>query len=504
MDIESLKNQLKGVMHREHENSGFIAQVSFPHPDGTFHAYRTKANSTLHPQLGTMFPEIKTYDAAGVDNQATVKWDITPHGLHAMIMVPGESTIFIDPLIKGNTDYYIVYRKKDFYTDKRMDCTFNSDDHGFEGKAAPTSGVVKSFGNCQLRTYRLALAATGEYTTFHGGTVSGAQAAQATTMNRVNGVYERDMAITMVIVGTNDQIIFTNAATDGYTNNDGGTLLGENQTKCDAVIGNANYDIGHVFSTGGGGVAGLGVVCLNSQKANGVTGSGSPTGDPFDIDFVAHEMGHQFNANHPFNSDCGGNRNDATAVEPGSGNTIMAYAGVCTPSVQNNSDDHFSGKSLENISTLILDAGHTCPTTTTLSNSAPSITGTNGNVTIPASTPFALTATATDTNGDPLSYNWEQMDNEISTQPPVATSTGGPNFRSFPSSTSPTRYFPRLSALAAGTATQWEVIPTVSRTMNFRVTVRDNATGGGGCNDHSDITVTTDANLDYPHFLNRH
>jgi subtilisin-like proprotein convertase family protein len=486
IDVNGLRSSMVGVGHREQENSGFIAKLRFPHPDGTLHEYRARQNSTMHPDLGTLFPEIKTYDAAGVDNGATVKWDITPHGLHAMILIPGESAIFIDPAVKGNTDYYIVYTKEDFQTDKVFDCDFNSDAKKLKGAKG---GTPKMFGTCQLRTYRLAVAATGEYTAFHGGTVALALAAQNTSMNRVNGVYEKDMAITMVIIPNNNLIIYTNAATDPYTNGTPGTMINQNQTNCDNVIGSANYDIGHVFGTNSGGLAGLGVVCTGGQKARGVTGSGAPIGDPFDIDYVAHEMGHQFGANHTQNNNC--NRNLATAVEPGSASTIMGYAGICAPDVQSNSDDHFSGRSLQEISIEILSAGHTCEQISSLVNSAPVITATAGNINIPISTPFALTATVTDADGDPVTYNWEQMDNEATTQPPVATSTGGPNFRSLPSSTSPTRYFPSLSSLATNGPFTWEVLPSVARVMDFRVTVRDNSPGAGGCNDYADLPVTT-------------
>jgi len=493
MDIESLKTQMVGVSHREQPNSGFVAKLNLPHPDGTFHTYHARENSTMAPGLAEQFPLIKTYDANG-DDGAFVKWDVTPHGFHAMIMIPGESTIFIDPVYQGNTDYYIVYHKKHFTTDKLMDCSFNSDNTNLSNKISPTSGIVKSFGTCELRTYRLALAATGEYTIFHGGSVAQALAAQVTTMNRVNGVYEKDMAITMTIIANNNLIIYTNGGSDPYTNGDAGSMIGENQTNVTTVIGSANYDIGHVFGTNSGGLAGFGVVCDDSQKASGVTGSAAPVGDPFDIDYVAHEMGHQFGASHTFNNSCGGNINSPTAMEPGSGSTIMAYAGICAPNVQNNSDDHFHGVSLQEIDLEILSAGHTCEALTALSNNPPAITMTNGNNNVPANTPFSLTATVVDPDGDPVTYNWEQMNNEITTQPPLATATGGPNFRSYSSSTSPTRYFPNLADLAAGTVSQWEVLSSVTRTMNFRVTVRDNAPGPGGCNDHTDVTVTIDGN----------
>jgi subtilisin-like proprotein convertase family protein len=489
IDVNALREQMQGVMHRDDVSGGFIAELSFPHPDGTMHTYKAKENSTLDRGLVSQFPEIRTYDAGNEASGEFVKWDITPKGLHVMIMIPGQSTIYIDPAIHGNSDYYIVYRRKDFTTQKSFECTFNGDTTNDTG--TQDQGTNKMFGTCQLRTYRLALSATGEYTTFHGGTVALALAAQATSMNRVNGVFEKDMAITMTIIANNNLIVYTNSTTDPFTNGTPGTMINQNQTNTDAVIGTANYDIGHVFGTNSGGLAGLGVVCAGGNKARGVTGSAAPIGDPFDIDYVAHEMGHQFGANHTQNNNC--NRNALTAVEPGSASTIMGYAGICAPNVQSNSDDHFSGKSLEEIHIEILSAGHTCEMTSALANNAPIIIGTTGNVTVPANTPFALTANATDADGNPLTYNWEQMDNEVTTQPPVATATGGPNFRSNPSSTSPTRYFPSLASLATNGPFTWEVIPSVSRVMDFRVTVRDNAPGPGSCNDHDDIQVTTDA-----------
>ena len=487
MDIESLKSQLIGISHID-DPTGFIAQVSLPHPDGNFHSYVAKENATMHKELAAKFPEIKAYNAVGINNNATVKWDITQHGFHAMIMIPGESSIYIDPLIKGNTDYYIVYHKSDFMTNKLMECGVIT-----SSEKSNSAGGPKSLSACDLRTYRLALAATGEYTAFHGGTVAGALAAQVTSMNRVNGLYETDLGISMTIIANNNLIIFTNAGTDPYTNNSGGVMLNENQNEIDATIGSANYDIGHVFSTGGGGIAQLFSPC-SSNKARGVTGSGNPVGDPFDIDYVAHEMGHQFGANHTQNNNC--NRNGATAMEPGSASTIMGYAGICAPNVQNNSDDHFHGISMQEIDAFITNAGSggSCPVITPLANTAPSITGTNGSgITLPVSTPFALTAIATDPNANTLTYCWEQMDNNVATMPPVASSTSGPNFRSNSPSTSPTRYFPNLADLAAGISPTWEVIPSVTRNMDFRVSVRDNAVGGG-CTDNSDITVSFDGN----------
>lgn len=490
LNSDAILAQMQGVANREDLSGGFQAKINFPHPDGTFHEYTATANNTMHPELAAKFPEIGSFDATG-ENGEVVKWDVTPHGLHVMIMQPGQSTIYIDPLFAGNNEYYIVYRKKDFRTTKEFTCDFDSDVESLMPLEEPVSGTVKSFGSCQLRTYSLALSATGEYTTFHGGTVALAQAAQVTTMNRVNGVYERDMSVTMVIIPNNNLIIYTNSGSDPYTNGNPNSMITQNQTNTTSVIGSANYDIGHVFGTNSGGLAGLGVVCNNSQKARGVTGSAAPIGDAFDIDYVAHEMGHQFGCNHTFAGtvgSCSGNGNLATAMEPGSGSTIMAYAGICgSLNVQSNSDDNFHGISLQEMGTFVTGSGNSCATVTSLSNNPPVLVSTNGGVVIPQGTPFALTAVATDPDGNTLTYNWEQMNNAFTAATPSPTATSGPNFRSLPSSTSPTRYFPALP----GTSTTWEMLPTVSRTLNFRVVVRDNA-AGGGCNDHEDVTMTVD------------
>lgn len=470
--------------------------IQLPKPDGSIGYYQVHENETMSPGLAEKFPEIRAFDGIPLDNSGeVVKLDLTPQGFHAMTLIPGKPTLFIDPYSFGGGDieHYIVYSKDKFVTDKIFSCDVVSE---LETELKDANQVpVKSFGNCTKRTYRLALAATGEYTVFQGGTVAMAQAAQVTTMNRVNGVYMRDLAVTLTLVANNNLLIYTNAGTDPYTNGNPGTMINQNQTNTTTVIGSANYDIGHVFGTNSGGLAGLGVVCSSTGKARGVTGSGSPVGDPFDIDYVAHEMGHQHSGNHSFRGaagSCAGNGNGPTAMEPGSGSSIMAYAGICSPqNVQPNSDDHFHGVNLNEMHIFINGSGNSCAVSTAIPNqSAPNITGSVGSVTIPASTPFALTVTATDPDGDVLTYCWEQMDNGNSTQPPVGTSTIGPNFRSRTPSTSPTRYFPSIASLMSGGPFTWEVLPTVSRTMNFRCTVRDNE-ANGGCNDHEDLVITT-------------
>jgi Metallo-peptidase family M12B Reprolysin-like/Secretion system C-terminal sorting domain len=279
-------------------------------------------------------------------------------------------------------------------------------------------------------------------------------------------------------------LIYLNGATDPYSNNNGFAMLQENINNVNAVIGFANYDVGHVFSTGGGGVAFLGVIC-GTSKAGGVTGLPSPFGDPFYIDYVAHEMGHQFGGNHTFNSEqggCGGgNRSPSAAYEPGSASTIMGYAGLCGgDNLQNNSDAYFHIHSIIEIRNHVENGtGNNCPVVTSTGNGDPTVTVPTGGFYIPKSTPFSLTGSATDPNSDSVFYCWEQYN-----LGPAGSwnnpSGNAPIFRSFNPTSNGTRLFPKLSSLLNNTVNVGEILPSYDRILTFRLTARDNKPGGGG------------------------
>jgi uncharacterized repeat protein (TIGR02543 family) len=466
--------------------AAFRSEIELPLPDGSFGRFAIVESPIMAPELQIRYPEIRTYAGYGIDDpSATVRFDLTPAGFHALIFTAG-GTIYIDPIQRGNDRHYQSYFKRDLRSDKVFGgCTLVDED----GMAAEIQKLVAAGlqgSGAQLRTYRIAVAATGEYTAFHGGTVAMGLAAVVTSMNRVNGIYEKELSIRMVLVANNDLIIYTNSSTDPYANTNGDTMLGQNQTNLDAVIGSANYDIGHVFSTGGGGIASLGVVCRASQKAKGVTGSSSPIGDAFDIDYVAHEIGHQFGANHPFNGNSGNctgtNRNGSTAYEPGSGSTIMAYAGICSPqNLQPHSDDYFLWISIQEIiSYSTSGSGNGCPVTTPTGVVAPVAEAGSGGFAIPISTPFALTASASST-GSP-SFCWEEADLGLAGAPdsPVGNA---PVFRSFDPTAGPTRTFPKASDLLNNVHTIGELLPSYARTLSFKVTVRDVQAGGVGIAD---------------------
>ena len=500
LNVEEMQSFLsKAPLEFSNATRSTVFILDLPMPNGTMQKFSIVESPIMAPELAAKYPEIRTYLGKGIDDPlANVRFDFTLHGFHAMILSP-EGNVFIDPYSLGDIQNYISYYTKDFTKiGTAFECEVFSDESRLNELNYLRESMILTPTGPQLRTYRLALACTGEYTSFFGGTVPSALAAIVTSVNRVNGVYEKEVAVRMVLVANNDTLVFTNAATDPYSNNDGGAMLGQNQTTVDARIGSPNYDFGHVFSTGGGGVAYLGVVCVNGFKAQGVTGSGAPVGDPFDIDYVAHEMGHQFSGNHSFNgtagSCSGGNRNASTAYEPGSGSTIMAYAGICSPqNLQNNSDPYFHVINFDEIVSFTNSgSGNGCAIITNTGNGAPTVTVPTGGFYIPKSTPFSLTGSATDPNGDALTYNWEEFDLGPAGAPGTP-SGNAPIFRAWAPTANSTRYFPRLQNLLNNTTVIGEILPTYARTLTFRLVARDNKVGGGGVN-YAQMQFNVDGN----------
>jgi hypothetical protein len=502
LNADALRAQLaKAPMEFSPEAANPIV-IEIPLPDGSLGLFECVESPIMAPELQAKFPDIRTYLVwSAQDRSINGRIDLTPRGFHAMIFTPESGTIFVDPVTRDDFVHHASYFRDDLRTTKQWQCEFDPKEHDlreeipaeFQGIA----GGTEATGN-QLRTYRLALACTGEYAAFHGGFVAAVAAAMATTVNRVVGVYEKEVAIRMVLVANNNNLIYLNSATDPYTNGDGFTMLDQNQTNITSVIGSANYDIGHVVSTGGGGVAGLGVVCSSTNKSRGVTGSPSPVGDPFNIDYVAHEMGHQFGGRHTFNSstgNCSGNRNASTAYEPGSGTTIMAYAGICvTDDVQSNSDAYFHSASYGEIITFVsTGGGRACDALTNTGNNPPSVDA-GPAYTIPINTQFVLTATGSDPDGDTVSFNWEQRNLGPTLSISASDNGSSPIFRSYTGTTSGQRTFPRTTTVGGTTTVAGDRFPITNRTMSFRATARDNRAGGGGVAfDNTTVTSTTAA-----------
>jgi len=526
------KTAVAAILNSAPEEFTYAREVilTMPLPDGSYQRFAIEHSPVVEPGLLVKYPELgATYRGRGIDDPtATARFDFLPNGFRSMIL-SASGTVIIDPYTSGDTGTYKSYRKgskpasNTFFCETggdEIDPLTNSKDLAVENIFADVSAPEVVSG-AQLRTYRLAVAATNEYAVAVGGnTVAGTLAAQVLVINRVNAIYERDVALRVIIVSNNDLIVYAGdntcatlpctAATDPYANSNGSMMLTENSATLTAVIGIANYDIGHVFSTGGGGVATLGVSC-GSGKARGVTGQSNPVGDPFAVDYVAHELGHQFGANHTFNGatgNCaGGNRSSSNSFEPGSGITVMAYAGICgTQNLARHSIDTFHVRSIEAIVAFSQTGnGNTCAAITDTGNTIPALSG-PGNFHIPKQTPFALTAAATDIDGDTITYDWQQYDSGIgpgTTTVPNSDSDGTsrPIFRPYLPSVSGIRTFPSLQYIlnnanvppsATGGFLTGELLPVIGRTMNFRVVARDNRLGAGGVTTATSL-VTVDA-----------
>jgi proteasome assembly chaperone (PAC2) family protein len=486
LDVNVLKQQLESAPSRSEFSRPSNLIISVPNYNGKLEQFAVKEASTMHPDLQARYPNIRSYVGQGItDASSVLRFSLSPLGLSAMILSnDGEST-FIDPVGNGSNTHIVFNRKNrvDFNDDFECEVTEQLNRFIDSGVAA------RNADDSILRTYRLAISATGEYTQYHGGTKAQALAAMNTTMTRVNGIYESDFNVTMQLIANTDDVIYTSTASDPY----GNTTADYNsqlQNTLTSVIGEANYDVGHLFANlqNNGNAGCIGCVCVNNQKGSGWTSHVVPEGDPFDVDYVAHELGHQFGGNHTWTH--GGNEGTNAQMEPGSGSTIMGYAGITgATDVQNNSDPYFHARSIEQITDYIKTTS--CQTNTNTGNNVPAVDA-GSNYTIPRGTAFVLEGSATDADsGDVLSYCWEQYDeNNAATTNPNVNATSGVAFRSFNPSANTDRYFPRLSTIKTGaTSWQWEAVPNVDRNLNFRLTVRDNQ-AGGGTNNSDDMVVS--------------
>ena len=508
-DYESFVQKLVNVPQRDTFSGVSNVIVSLPHPNGELVEYRILEASTFEPSLQERFSEIRSFVGQGVKSAGDViRFSVSPYnGLSAMVRsVDSKETFIIDPF---SMDYktVIVFEKSKSTKQAGFICTTDDAVKEF-GPAIEKSGnsILNNADDANLRRFRMAQSCTAEYSNYFGAT-SAAQvnlvlAGFNATYTRCNGIFEMDFNCTMQLIATTTNVIYYDAVTDPYsdaTAGSGGAWNAELGATLQSVIGNANYDIGHLFgAAGGGGNAGcIGCVCsADNSKGTGFTSPSNaiPEGDFFDIDYVAHEIGHQLGGNHTFSHST---ENNAVNMEPGSGVTIMGYAGITgATDVAAHSIPIFHAGSILQITNNI--KGKTCPVIVNIANAVPVPTA-PATKTLPIGTAFKLTGTATDANaGDVLSYCWEQFDDAstvgAAASYPSTTKTNGANFRSYMPENSGTRYFPRIvDHLANGVGgNQWEIVPAINRTLNFRLTVRDNRPGGGN-NEGVTTAVTFDA-----------
>ncbi len=505
LDINQIKSQLKKA--QETGPNAQAVEISLPTLRGKMEKFAVYSFPVVVKELADQY-DLGSYVGVGIDDPSKfLRFSVAPNDFQSMI-ISGGNYEFIEPLLSDKTTYR-VHPKSKPTGGKSFICSTN-EGVGAAQQIEEMSKAGNSFTNQltdfskmsdkKYRTMKLVMSVTGEYTAFHGGTVAGALAAINATMTRVNGVFEKDFALHLNLQSYNN-VIYINAATDPYSDaaaGSAGAWNGELMNTLHNNVGDANFDIGHLFgASGGGGNAGcIGCVCNNtlstgggafaSYKGSGYTSpsDGIPQGDNFDIDYVAHEMGHQLGANHTFSHAIEGT---GVNVEPGSGSTIMGYAGItgATTDVQAHSDAYFNIASIKQVQTNLALANKTCDVETAITNNPPVIAALPS-YTIPKGTAFVLTASVTDPENDPMTYTWEEVDS-----PPYAgtssvtinknnigTTTVGASFRSFTPTTSPTRYFPKLSSVLAGvldnSLNTWESTSQVARSSKFSITARDN------------------------------
>jgi hypothetical protein len=496
--------------------SAHTTVISLPNADGQIEQYEITEASNFEPALQAQFPEIRAFSGKGVtDRYATLKLSISPQGIQAMVFRTEKENEFIEPYSSDHT-VYTVFKKQPRVLPWK--CSTPEQQLSTSLDRQVTNVTARSTGD--VKTLRLAQSVTAEYSNYFVATrasqVALVLAAVNATLTRCNGVYEKDLAIHLNLIAATTNVFYYNPSTDPYSpasTGAGGAWNSQLQSTLTSVIGAANYDIGHLFgASGGGGNAGcIGCICVDNSKGSGFTSpaDGIPQGDNFDIDYVVHEVGHQLGANHTFSMS---NEGTGVNVEPGSGITIMGYAGITSQDVAPHSIDIYHAASIAQIQANL--SGKSCPITTSIAgNNATPVANAGGNYTIPISTPFALTGSATDADaGDVLTYCWEQNDNASSSQTGAssvasAAKASGPNWISFAPTTSPVRYFPKMATILAGglvsgplpggdAGANTEALSSVSRTLHFRLTVRDNAPYSStapvtvGQTNFSDMTVT--------------
>lgn len=479
VDLALLKQSLRGVSDKLSGNSGLV--IEFPNRLGELEKFLVWENSNFTPELQSQFPEIRAYIGKGIDDKtAIINFSLSPDGIQTVAFRADYGTEFIEPYTKDHSVY--VFFDSQTRSATRFPFNCGTLEQRLSDGLQNESVIANRADNQIYKTMRLALSCTGEYGAYFGGTVAGALAGMNASMTRVNGVFEKDMALHLNIIANNNLVIYTNAGTDPYSSASGiDDWNAQLQATLTSVIGEANYDIGHLFgATGGGGNAGcIGCVCGTGKgSAYTAPSNNMPEGDTFDIDYVVHEMGHQLGATHTFSHNSEGS---GTNVEPGGGSTIMAYAGITDYNVQSNSDAYFTYRSIlqmqNNLNTK------TCPVSTPIVNTPPVVTAGEDFI-VPGGTPYVLTAIATDAEGDALTYCWEQNNSAGSAATGAnsvasPTKTSGPNFRSFIPKSTGVRSMPDSSKVLAGTlSTMWESVSTIARTLKFTVTVRDNNVSG--------------------------
>ncbi len=474
--------------------------IVLPLADGNFAPFEIVESPIMDASLSKRYPTIRTFSGRGQrERSVTLRCDITPNGFHAVLNT-NEGEIYIDPYATNQTEYYVCYYTKDYRPSVNgntvsFTCGTEMDIASGEHHSVGSKDVYANLRNgSQLATllkYRLALAATNEYCAQFGDTKVSVRAAMVETMNRVNNVTEKEVAVRMEILDDVDTLIFLTPITDPFPKGEvGKDILGLIGGVINNRIGFSKYDIGHVFTatcTDVGGVAG-GQSCTQGKGSAVSCHNDGIQATPFGVTIVAHEMGHQMTASHTMSA-CDGvdpaQLSSSSMIEPGSGSTIMSYDGGCgTQNIDNQywkPNGYYHGGTLDQIINWTrVDKGSKCGTRVTTDNHIPEVSIPLGDsLYIPISTPFGLTGKGFDEDNDPLLFNWDQADESVLSTLGVPQGNSA-TFRSLQPNTNLTRVFPAMATILKNGTDKKELLPTYKRNLTLRFIARDYHANGGG------------------------
>jgi subtilisin-like proprotein convertase family protein len=504
LDYDGLLADLAGApMEFTAEAASRPVHVRLPRADGSLETFACVESPVMMPGLAAAHPEIRTYSGESLTRPGNrIRCSVSPYwGLHVFLRRADKGVEYIERLANGQNEYYMAYDRQAFPNELRNVVPGRVE----KGPAASPSAVDPAPryapetpadaamareltpGPVDLKIYRFAVSTTGAFAQKNGGTKPAVLAKIVSVTNACNAIYEVELAIRLKLVDEEENVIYLDDATDPFSSNNASDLLNQNPLALFMGLGsNDDYDIGHAFGeyqgSGPGGVATLNSVC-SDLKARASSVGNVPFGDPFFV-VVSQEIGHQWNAGHTFNR-CNvenGGYMSASACEPGSGSTIMSYAGACGPdNLQFGSDLYYHSCSILEIRQFVeTGLGASCGSIQPTGNNKPVASAPySDNFFIPIGTPFELTGSAADPDGDEMSYAWDEID--LGPPSPLGMPMGGaPSFRSFVPGPSPRRVFPRMTLLLANSSSNTEVLPTVTRDFEFAFVARDNRAGGGG------------------------
>ncbi len=448
-----------------------LLDFPFPLPEGGYIWFKIALDDVIPPMLAAKYPRIRAFTGFNPSNpQQRLKLNIGSYGLSAYVL-DADAVYVLDPAISGNTEFYASYSKGHAKPIQNSICHVNNQ-VVYLSSSGPSVYFPGLNATASVRKVVLAVAATGEVGDWHGGSVDNLLSEIAVQVHRVNAIFERDLSVHFTLAEGNDTLLYTHAQTDPFLDHLSlNGMLNLNQVLVDSLIGSSNYDVAHLFGVGAGTFSN-GVALLSGQKAKGYTGVSALASNPFTTDAFAHSLGHQFGANHTQNNAC--LRIASSAFEPGSGSTLMSLAGGCTPNLQLSASSYFHNHSIHEIQHFLeFGPGMNAFLPRGSVQFSPVITVDTSVYYIPKSTPFKLQGQATDAEGNTLLFNWEQY-NLGPTGQLTNPAGNAPVFRSTAPGPSAVRYFPALPSLINEVQTDDEVLPSYSRNLRFRLTVRDN------------------------------